>query len=70
MKTQTMTQEEVRTRGIDVLRRELGAVGMLRFFRQFDQGKGDYTKERHRWLDHLTMDDILKDVRGLRKNRR
>jgi hypothetical protein len=65
-----MTQEEIRTRGIDVLRRELGAVGMLRFLRQFDQGKGDYTKERHRWLDRLTIDDIFKDARSLRRARK
>jgi len=69
MKTQTMTQEEVRSRGITVFRRELGAVGMLRFLRQFDRGKGDYTKERHRWLDRLTIDDIFNDVRVLRRNR-
>ena len=31
MKTQVMTQEDIRTRGINVLAKELGVVGMVRF---------------------------------------
>jgi hypothetical protein len=30
--------------------------------RQFDQGSGDYTEERHQWLDKLSKDDILLDI--------
>jgi hypothetical protein len=70
MKADVMTQEEVRTRGMDALKRELGTVGMLRFLQHFDRGKGDYTKERHRWLDRLAVDDVLGDVRALRQHKR
>jgi hypothetical protein len=31
----------------------------MRFIHQYDSGSGDYTKERHRWLDQLTIDDFI-----------
>ena len=37
----------------------LGYVDAVRFIKQFDQGHGDYTKDRSQWLDHLTLDEIL-----------
>jgi hypothetical protein len=70
MKAEVMTQEEVRTRGMEALKRELGTVGMVRFLQNFNRGKGDYTKVRHRWLNHLTLDDILGDLSALRKHAR
>ena len=44
--------------GIQVLTKELGAVGMAYFIRQFDRGEGDYTKERESLLNNMTMKDI------------
>ena len=46
----TMTPETLRQAGLDALRRELGAAGMVRFLQQFEMGSGDYTAERWRWL--------------------
>lgn len=48
----------IRKKGIQALTRELGAVGMAYFMRQFDQGEGDYTKERDSILNAMTMQDI------------
>jgi len=44
---------------IDALTERLGPVGMTEFMRQYDSGYGDYTKERHNWLDYLTVNDII-----------
>jgi hypothetical protein len=55
----------IRKLGIDVLTRELGPVGMAYFIRQYDKGDGNYTKERHAWLDDLTTDDILRDLKEM-----
>lgn len=30
----------------------------LKFLQQLEVGYGDYTKERHQWLDKLTIDDF------------
>jgi hypothetical protein len=67
MKTDTMmTQEEVRNRGMDALKKELGTSGMLRFLHQFETGKGNYTIERRKVLDHLSLKEILRGNRSRR----
>lgn len=70
MRTETMTQEDIRMRGMDVLEKELGPVGMIRFMQQFGRGKGDYTKERHQWLKRLSGADIASECRLLRRGRK
>jgi hypothetical protein len=59
MTKETMTLEQIRTRGLDALRRELGPAGMVRFLQQFETGKGDYTLERGEWLNELSLDEIV-----------
>ncbi len=54
----------IRKMGIQALTRELGAVGMAYFIRQFDQGEGDYTKERDSLLGSMTMQDIEEQLRN------
>lgn len=60
MRTDKMTPEQIRLTGLEVLSRELGPVGMIRFLPQFETGRGDYSVERHQWLDSLTIEDIAK----------
>lgn len=49
----------IRRMGIEALTEKLGSVGMVEFIRQFDSGYGDYTKERHQWLDNLDIEAIV-----------
>ena len=62
MNVQMMTPQQIRAAGLTVLARELGLVGMIRFMQQFEMGQGDYSKDRHQWLDQYTVDDIAKMV--------
>ncbi|MHA2299072.1 MAG: hypothetical protein ACXADA_23845 [Candidatus Hodarchaeales archaeon] len=55
-----MSPNEIRKKGIEALVEALGPVGMARFLQQFDTGKGDYTKEREKWLGKTTIDEIMK----------
>jgi hypothetical protein len=48
-----MTLNEVRERGYTALLKELGPVGYVRFIQQFNTGQGDYSRERHAWLDQI-----------------
>lgn len=57
--TRSMTQIEIYETGLEILAREMGAVGMIRFLQMFEKGKGNYTEERHQWLGHLTIDDVI-----------
>ncbi len=63
MNVQLMTPQQIRVAGLAALTRELGLVGMIRFMQQFETGQGDYSSDRHQWLDKYTVDDIAKMVR-------
>ncbi len=54
-----MTPTELTNKGFQALVQGLGYVDAIRFLKQFDQGHGDYTKERVQWLDSLSLDEIL-----------
>ncbi|KLU59282.1 hypothetical protein CEB3_c42680 [Peptococcaceae bacterium CEB3] len=56
----------IRRRGIEALSEKLGPVGMVEFLRQFDSGYGDYTKERHEWLDSIDIETIVKEAEAKR----
>jgi hypothetical protein len=58
-----MTPIELYRKGFNALVDALGYVDAIRFIRQFDNGSGDYTEERHQWLDNVTMDEILADIK-------
>jgi hypothetical protein len=63
------TPEDIRREGLLALEERLGRAGMLRFLQQFDRGRGDYAKERHAWVDSLTMDDVKSELKTLRKRK-
>ena len=46
-----------RSAGLQVLAESLGPVGFARFIQQFENGYGDYTKEKYS-LPRLTFDDL------------
>jgi hypothetical protein len=63
-----MNLTQVRQRGLEILSRELGPVGLVRFLQQFEMGKGNYTEERHQWLDEFTVDEIANQIQKKRTN--
>ena len=58
-----MKLAELRKQGYQALVDSLGVVGMLRFLQQLEVGYGDYTAERHQWLDELTLADFQSYVK-------
>ncbi len=63
------TLDQIRAEGLDALRERLGRADMIRFIQQFENGSGDYTKERRRLVDSLTLEQIQSEWR-IRRNRR
>ncbi len=63
-----MTPLEINHLGYQVLTEALGFDGMVRFLRQFEFGSGDYSKDRHQWLDDFTVEDIFNQVQHQREN--
>ncbi len=54
---------------LEALAQALGSVGMVRFLQQFDGNKGDYTQERDKLLNRITMDDILAQIQENRERK-
>uniref|UniRef100_B8HMU1 Uncharacterized protein n=1 Tax=Cyanothece sp. (strain PCC 7425 / ATCC 29141) TaxID=395961 RepID=B8HMU1_CYAP4 len=57
------TQQEIVREGYQALVSALGIVDALRFIQYFSPGQGDYTQERHAWLDQMPLEDILTAMR-------
>ncbi|MBN1426167.1 hypothetical protein JXA88_16575 [Candidatus Fermentibacteria bacterium] len=57
-----MTLEQIREAGLKALSRELGPVGLVRFIQQFEPGTGDYTRERHAWLEGVSLDELVRQA--------
>lgn len=70
MNVQMMTPQQIRAAGLAALSRELGLVGMIRFMQQFEIGQGNYSVDRHEWLDKFTVDDIAKMVQEKKRTYR
>ena len=66
MNARAMTLEEVRRKGIEAVKREIGSVGMVRFLQQFETGEGDYSKERHETLHGLSVETVAAEIRSRR----
>jgi len=58
----SLSPHEIRIKGLEALAEALGPVGMIRFLQQFDLGTGDYSKDRGKWLDDLTIDEIVDHI--------
>ncbi len=63
-----MTTLEINRLGYQALTNTLGFDGMIRFIRQFELGSGDYTKDRHQWLDQFAVEDIFNQVQQQRED--
>lgn len=62
MTTTNLTLNEVRKKGLDALKQALGPADMIRFLNDLQPGSGDYTKDRHAWLDNSDVKTILDDL--------
>ncbi|NEQ08965.1 MAG: hypothetical protein F6K37_24385 [Moorea sp. SIO4E2] len=63
-----MTPIELHRKGFKALVDALGYVDAVKLIGQFYQGNGNYTEERHQWLDQLTMDNIIADIKTYQNN--
>ncbi len=67
MNVKEMTLNQIRRAGIQMLTRNLGPVGMIRFLQQNDLGWGNYTKDCTQWLGNPSLDEIADGIATMRK---
>lgn len=63
MSKQTMPLNQIMEAGLEALTKTLGPVKMVRFLQQFEKGAGDYTKNRDKWLNGISLQSILKELK-------
>ena len=66
MTTLTMSPAVIRKVGLEAVAKKLGPLGMVRFLQQFETGRGDYTKERDKWLKDADIKEIISEIRKKR----
>ncbi len=54
---------DVTKEALDILFRGLGTVNTTRFLNQFTVGYGNYIEEREVLFGHLTLNDIVTDIK-------
>lgn len=63
MSATAMSQEQIRLTVLVALMKALGPAGMIRFLQPSETGHGDYSKDRHLWLNSLDIDAALVKLR-------
>ncbi len=63
MNAEVRPLQQLNKQAIEILIREMGVVDAFRFLGQFDSGLGNYTEERHQWLDDLSLEDITSQIK-------
>lgn len=67
MTTPYLTLSEIRAIGFEALLRELGPAGAIRFIQQYETGRGNYTRDRRKWLPKKSVREIGKQIIKERK---
>lgn len=67
MNTEYLTLNEIRTIGFEALLRELGPVGAIRFIQQYETGRGNYTRDRRKFLPKKSVKEIGRQIIKERK---
>ncbi len=57
-----MSDEQFERYTLSVLEKELGPLGMARYLRTHASASVDYTRDRHKWLEPLSFDEILEQA--------
>lgn len=70
MNTESMTQQQIRVIGVEILGQYMGITGMIRFLQQNDLGHGDYTTERNSLLGNLSMAQLVSEIQSSELNNR
>lgn len=55
---------EINEQAIRLLAKEMGAADAARFISQFTTGFGDYTEERKKLFEGLTLEEAAKEIRS------
>ncbi|WLE96900.1 MAG: hypothetical protein QTN59_19755 [Candidatus Electrothrix communis] len=67
MSATATTLNDINIKAITLLSSKLGTADTIRFLNQFTTGFGDYTEERKKVFDKMSLDDIVTEIKERRK---
>ena len=67
--TGEMTDDELHRFGLKLIGEKRGLPGLIDFVRLGSPGTGNYTRDRHKWLDKLNWDTLLDEIRQVQEER-
>ena len=66
MTIQEKALSEITKDALEVLSKEIGIANTIRFINQFAIGYGNYTEERERIFEDMTLEEILGEIKKMR----
>ena len=66
MTVQEKALSEITKDALEVLSKEIGIANTIRFINQFAIGYGNYTQERERIFEDMTLEEILSEIKKTR----
>ncbi len=57
-----MSDEDFERHALAALQREFGLDGLARFLRLYRSGSGDYSRDRHKWLEGASIQEIMAEI--------
>ncbi|MBA3029917.1 MAG: hypothetical protein FP816_14080 [Desulfobacteraceae bacterium] len=57
-----ISDNQVKQIGFEILKKELGVNGFIRFIQQFETGQGNYTLERDEWQKDYDIEKIAEGI--------
>ncbi len=63
MKTEHyLTDAQLQQQVFQLLSRELGVTNFIRFIQHYEQGSGDYSRDRDSWQSAYTVDSLAEAI--------
>ncbi len=69
MKASPLSLYEIRMIGFEILIRELGLAGAIRFIQQYETGQGDHTRDRRKLLPKKSIREIGTEIVKARQSK-
>ena len=66
MTVQEKALSQITREAVEVLSKEIGIANTIRFINQFAIGYGNYTQERERIIEDMTLEEILGEIKKMR----
>ncbi len=66
MNNRIKTLNDINIEAIALLNSSLGVADTIRFLNQFTTGFGNYTEEREKMFDNMSLEDIVREIKVMR----